>query len=173
MPPPIPPRTRKNTDHSPQPERRRADDGQGWRGHRRAASDSSVMSGVSEDQEGLQISSPAPPPLPPKRRGDAVAFDPGSTGTEGTKGEGEKREENKVEEREGKGRDVKIDSINDMVTDDLDEWTMVEPQMTESLSFSQQQSSIAPVSTPKTQAKKKKQRWTKRREYSVHVHHAN
>ena len=127
------------------------------------------MSGVSEDQEGLQITSPAPPPLPPKRKEDPVALVPGSTDTEGPKGEGDKREGRRVEEGGGKGRDVKIDSINDIVTDDLDEWTMVDRQMTESLSSSQQQTSLPSASTPKAQAKKKKQRWTKRREC---IHHA-
>ena len=134
------------------------------RGHRRAASDSSVLSGLSEDQEGLPLSSPVPPPLPPRRKeketetsfttltNENVVVATPTTGGGGEKeGGGGKAE----------GRSVKIDSINDIVTDDLDEWTMVEPQLTESVSSQHTPSTSA--STPKAQPKWKKPRWTKRR----------
>jgi hypothetical protein len=91
-PPPLPPRVRHHTEQTEETEREK--------GHRRAASDSSVVSGNIEEAD-VSTSSP-PPPVPPKKKMLPEGY------------------------RDGRSSKHQYDEVKIDDKKDLEEWTMVD-----------------------------------------------
>ena len=154
-PPPIPPRTRHLTENYPnefEPTK------QYCRNHRRAASDSSIISGgATEDIVDTHPLSPLPPPVPPKKK--ALLAEMVTRGDQILSNAEQKDEKEKEKENENEKKEKMMEEEG---------WTIVDPL--EESTVSQLTSSTA--STPGKQHHKwKKPRWARKCKYTnTHTH---